>query len=67
MMKGMEDFMFKNSIINFDDKKKPVKTHLWQGITCKGSYSFKIFDYNLQAKIEEVIKETGMHPLDLVK
>ena len=53
MLKGMEEFLYKNaSVINFGEKKS-VEENLLMAIVAKDSYNYKVFHANLGKMIEE--------------
>ena len=65
MMEGMEEFLFANGTMNFGKKKDP-REHLWLGFCQPESMNHKNFRFNVKKRIQQVIDETGVHPLERV-
>jgi len=65
MMEGMEEFMFKNCQIELTEPKD-LKNLLFSAVLQKDSMPFKIFQHNLDLKVQEIVKQTGIKPIDRV-
>ena len=56
MMKGMEEYFFKQTqAMNFGDKKS-LKEQIQQAVIVEDSMNYKIFNHNLKRLVEEEMK-----------
>lgn len=68
MMKGMEEYFFKQTQAMSFGEKKSLKEQIQQAVIVEDSMNYKIFNHNLKRLVEEEMKRQNLsvHPADRV-
>ena len=64
MVKGMEEYFFKDVQAMSFGEAKPVQENLYLAVLQKESTNYRIFQHNLARKVDEFVEKTGIKPTE---